>query len=122
MGDTYATIMSGGRLRRYVLHIPPSYDGNQATPLIFSLHGFSGSASNQEYLTRWDQVADTETLIVVYPNGTGLPLRWNSGKSRYLKGTEDVDDVAFFSDLLNALTKSLSVNPPRVHVTAISDG
>jgi poly(3-hydroxybutyrate) depolymerase len=39
------------------------------TPLVFDIHGYSGSAQEQYERTRLDEVADAEGFIMVYPDG-----------------------------------------------------
>ena len=64
------SISHDGLSREYVLHVPDSYNGNDSFPLVFNLHGGSGTATGQRYLSEMDQVADSAGFIVVYPQGS----------------------------------------------------
>lgn len=117
------TIQSGGLTRRYTVHIPPSYDAKTPLPLVVSLHGFMGSSFDQQLWTGWNAIADREHFIVVYPNGTGFPQRWNAGNSPYLTSWAPLaDDVAFFRDLFNALDQTLCIDDSQVFVSGLSNG
>ncbi len=78
------TIESGGLTREYVLHIPTSYDGSDAVPLIFSLHAFASNPPLQDDWSELPVKGEEEGFIVVTPKGTpdsnGVALHWNAGR------------------------------------------
>ena len=45
------SISHDGLDREYVLHVPGSYNGDDSVPLVFNLHGGSGTATGQRYLS-----------------------------------------------------------------------
>lgn len=102
-GDFDLTIESGGLTRDYILHVPPSYDGAEATPLVLNLHGLGSNAAEQADYSGLSQKADEAGFILVMPQGmstASLSSRhWNF--LTLIPG--DPDDVAFISDLLDAL-------------------
>lgn len=120
-GTSIQRIESGGLERNYLLHVPPGYDGSQPVPLVISLHGLASNAIQQATYSRWNDVADAQTFVAVYPQGTGRPARWNSGGSR-LGGDNGVDDIQFMRDLLTDLSKRLCIDPARIYVNGISNG
>ncbi|HSM25842.1 MAG TPA: hypothetical protein VK856_13345 [Anaerolineaceae bacterium] len=71
-------IMTPEGERKYLLHVPESYDGEQPTPLVISIHGFAEWPAHQMKLSRWNELAEEENFIVVYPRGTEFPLRWRT--------------------------------------------
>jgi len=71
-------IAVSGQTRRYLLHVPSSYDGAHPVPLVIDLHGFAQWPANQQKVSGWSELADEEGFIVVNPMGTGMPLRWAS--------------------------------------------
>ncbi len=121
-GTIEQVITVDGLKRPYRLHIPSGYDGTKFVPLVLSLHGFAGYAAQQENYSGWSTLADKEGFIAVYPNGTGMPLRWYAGNSGYLGNRQLVDDVAFFRALFDALDKSLCVDDMRIFVNGLSNG
>lgn len=118
-GTSARSLVSAGLQRCYLLHIPPEYERGQSLPLIISLPGFTSNPTGQQYLTRWNEVADNEGLIVVYPQGTSFPLRWNSSTALT---DSDVDDVQFIADLIDEVSNIVAVNPTRIYVDGMSNG
>ncbi len=118
-GTSARSLGSGGLKRCYLLHIPPDYDLGHSLPLIISLPGFTSNPTGQEYLTRWNEIADNEGLLVVYPQGTSFPLRWNS-RETFTDG--DVDDVQFITDLIDEVSNIVTVDPLRIYVDGMSNG
>lgn len=116
-GTSTATITSGGLDRRYIVHIPPSYNGTNAMPLVLALHPFAGNAELMLDLTRFPDVADRAGFVVVAPDGAGDPQFWNIAKYR-----DAADDVAFLRALLARLDADLCVDPDRAYVTGYSNG
>ena len=59
--------------RSYRLHLPPDYDSNRQTPLVLSIHGYTGSAKNSDgSWTGLSKHADENGYIVVYPQSTSF--------------------------------------------------
>lgn len=122
-GMTEQTITSGGLKRSYQLYVPTIYQPTQATPLVFSLHGFASYPAQQQSYARWEVVAEQDPMIVVYPAGTGFPLRWNSGNSPFVRSSaRAADDVQFFRDLITELSSTLCIDPARIYVNGLSNG
>jgi len=108
----------GGQSRNYRLHVPPSYNGTDAVPLIFNLHGYTSNATQQEFYSGMNAVSDTAGFIVCYPNGIGNA--WNSGFTPpYFGG---VDDVGFISVLIDSLSNQYNIDPARVYSCGMSNG
>jgi len=118
-GTSARSLVSAGLKRCYLLHLPPDYDGDQSLPLVISLPGFTSNPKGQEYLTRWNEVADNEGLLVVYPQGTSFPLRWNSSTAFT---DSDVDDIQFIADLVDEVSNIMAVDPSRIYVDGMSNG
>lgn len=107
------------RDRSYLIYVPTGYDPNVETPLVVSLHGFSSSPTQQDAASQWSTLAETENFIVVYPQGTGFPLRWNAG---YAGVDSDVDDVSFIDGLIAFLFYDFCLDSSRVYVNGFSNG
>ena len=114
VNKTNGEIESSGVTRKYLLYVPESYDPEKATPLIISIHGFVQWPAHQAQISHWNEVADEAGLIVVYPQGTGFPLRWNT--------TLGSPDVIFISDLINKLESEYNIDPQRIFVNGLSNG
>ena len=114
-----STLVSGGIERLYRVYVPGSYDGVQPLPLVMSLHGLGGNARLQEQHTGFNDLAEREGFIAVYPQATGDRSTWRS-EARGRAG--QVDDVQFLSDLLAELKATYCVDPARVYVDGVSNG
>lgn len=102
-GDHETAFIDGkGNVRRYIVHAPPSYQGNKIHPLVIAFHGSPGAAEEMPLLTKLNEVADAHGFLVVYP--------------RYVSDTEVV------AELLDHLGPKWKVDPKRVHAAGFSRG
>ncbi|HZU98209.1 MAG TPA: PHB depolymerase family esterase [Planctomycetota bacterium] len=112
-----------GHERTWRIHRPRGRDRTKVAPLVFVLHGGGGTARGMEDLTRkgWNDLADKEGFVVVYPDA--VKKSWNDGRPiEGQKERAEVDDLAFFSALLDRLVKEENVDRKAVFATGISNG
>ena len=110
-----------GQLRDYYLYIPNSIQDN--APLVFVLHGYSGSANGMIGYSGMNEVAAEHGFAVCYPQGladqSGYNF-WNVGYSFHQN--QMVDDVVFLSSLANYLQHEYGFNSQNTFVTGFSNG
>ena len=116
-GSSYRGVLSGARERCYLAFVPPALDRARPVPIVFSLHGFAGNPDGQRANARWEVVAEEQGFLVVYPQGSSFPLRWNVGPQARL---DRVDDVRFMLDILDDLSAWRTIDPRRVYVSGFS--
>jgi polyhydroxybutyrate depolymerase len=75
--ETKETITVENVDRSYVVHLPKGYDEKQHYPVVVLLHGLNQEADDMERLTRFNELADKDGVIAVYPSA--LQGRWNVG-------------------------------------------
>ncbi|MCC6557211.1 MAG: polyhydroxybutyrate depolymerase [Polyangiaceae bacterium] len=125
-GDHKLHLTVSGGDRSYLLHLPPSHDGERKLPLVIALHGGGGHAENMARMSGLSQKSDAEGFAVVYPNGTGRfedkLLTWNAGNCCGLALDRGADDVGFIRSLLDTLAARLPLDPKRVYATGMSNG
>jgi polyhydroxybutyrate depolymerase len=63
--------------RTFVVHLPKGYDSTQHYPVVILLPGQNQDAEEMQRLTHFNQLADKDGVIAVYPNATRG--RWNIG-------------------------------------------
>jgi polyhydroxybutyrate depolymerase len=63
--------------RTFMVRLPKGYDPQQHYPVVILLHGMNQDADDMERLTQFDQLADKDGIIAVYP--IALHGRWNVG-------------------------------------------
>lgn len=110
-----------GLNRSYIVYVPDSYNPQNSSPVVFAFHGFGGQNVLTMNNTNFNQLADTNNFIVVYPQGTlfGIAPHWNVGG--WTSGST-VDDVAFVDYLLSSLSNTYNINSDRVYATGMSNG
>jgi polyhydroxybutyrate depolymerase len=118
-GWSARTVVSDDRERCYHLYVPRGYDPSQPVPVVVSMHGFLSNPNSQAVISGWHRLADREGFLVVYPQGTSFPKRWNAGATW---GGAPVDDVQFFRRMLDDLSTVAAVDRSRVYVNGLSNG
>lgn len=116
------SIFFGGVWRTYLLHLPASYAGDTALPLVIALHGLGGSGGAFATTTGFSVKADAENFVVVYPNGTGSPASWNCGGSWSPTISNTSNDVGYISALIDTLSRRYAIDSTRVYATGFSNG
>ena len=118
---TARAIQVGGHQRTFRVHIP-SARRTAPVPLVFALHGGGSTGTQMERFVTFSALADRYGFIVVYPDA--IDRNWNDGRDAGSIRTqrEGIDDVAFFSAMLERLSKEFRVDPNRVYATGISNG
>lgn len=123
----------GGLSRSYLLHIPADAPAGPL-PLVMVLHGGAGSGASAAKMTGFDEVADEQGFIVVYPDGTDKPrplmhamgkpgfLTWNAGSCCGYAEEHGIDDVGFIRAVVADVEKAHPVDPKRIFATGISNG
>ena len=121
-GNYSAQFQSGGRLRTYLLHVPPAVNEGRPLPLVVALHGGGGTGRQTDGLMLLTPVADREGFLVVFPDGVGRI--WNDGRTdvRSRATNEMVDDVGFLTAVVDEVAKVVRVDPRRTYATGISNG
>jgi polyhydroxybutyrate depolymerase len=117
---TNGSIISSGHKREYLLYVPKRYDPATPTPLVISMHGAMNWPAFQMKVSQWNQAAEDNGFIVVYPGGTGTgPKTW------FMEGAETpsrMPDVRFISELIDTLEATYNIDPLRVYANGISNG
>jgi polyhydroxybutyrate depolymerase len=117
-GDTSDTIDVGGRTRNYIVHVPASYTGQAAVPLVTDWHGILFNNGVEQSFSGYQQKSDKEGFIVVFPDG--VDTAWNVGWC--CTSDKTVDDVAFARALVAKLEQQLCIDPKRVYAVGYSMG
>ncbi|MDE1938728.1 MAG: polyhydroxybutyrate depolymerase [Alphaproteobacteria bacterium] len=110
-----------GRARSYIVFRPPNLARSHAVPLVVMLHGGFGSGSQAEEAYKWDEEADRQGFVVVYPDG--IRRSWNAGGNCCGKAhRDDVDDVGFLTKLIETVVHTENIDAKRVYLTGMSNG
>lgn len=135
LGKNYYTMDVDGDTREYYVHIPAGYNENIPTPIVFMLHGGSGTGEGTYNNSGWKELGETENIITVFPtawsycynksngvlqNGT----RWNSfpGIFEFCTGEEPRDDVKFLRQVITDLHNKFNIDANRIYLAGFSSG
>ena len=117
------SIVHNGVNREYVLYIPNSYDGTSSVPLMLNFHGFGGSASDYMQEADMRSLAEADTFILIYPQGSCLDglSHWNAcplgGDNK-----SDADDFGFVEAIINEISSQYNVDMERIYAAGYSNG
>jgi polyhydroxybutyrate depolymerase len=118
---TNGSLVSSGKRRKYLLHVPRNYDPTKPAPLVISIHGYAEWPAHQMQISRWNELADREGFLVVYPCGTGFPLHWRTHEAPG-SDSDPILDVRFISDLIDKLERTYNIDPARIYANGLSNG
>jgi polyhydroxybutyrate depolymerase len=106
--------------RVYDVHVPPSYDGSTAVPLVLDLHGAGSDKFQQRLISGMQARSDAEGFIAVWPQG--LYNTWNAGICCGGAVSNGIDDVGFLRALVATIVAEANIDESRVYVTGLSNG
>ncbi len=115
VGTTDQDLESGGIIRQFRLHVPPSYSPDRPLPLVINFHGYSSMSAEYEMATNFSFVADQKEFIIVYPQALGAPSAWEIGSGQSV-------DVDFTLDLIQRIESLCKIDPSRVYAAGFSMG
>jgi poly(3-hydroxybutyrate) depolymerase len=75
--ETKEKIMVDDVDRNFLVRLPKGYDSQRHYPVLILLHGMNQDPEDMERLTRFNELADKDGIIAVYP--FALHGRWNVG-------------------------------------------
>jgi polyhydroxybutyrate depolymerase len=107
-------------VRRYHMHLPSNYESSHSLPLLIALHGRLGTGKMMIKQTHFNEIADREGFIVVYPEGS--KRGWADGRGITHADKRGVDDVAFIDKLMKVLKEKFSINHTRIYIAGHSNG
>ncbi|MEV7398752.1 PHB depolymerase family esterase [Aeromicrobium sp. NPDC092404] len=117
-GSTERTMEAGGQQRRYLIHVPPGYDGSTKTPLVMLFHGLGGSPQAVIDTTSMAELADQDDTILVAPLARGRVAEWDFRTPI----SNPTSDLAFVRDLVKELESEACVDSSRLFAAGFSNG
>jgi polyhydroxybutyrate depolymerase len=116
-GITNQTIVSGGKTRAYQLDVPTGYDGTMPYALVFALHSLTVDYRVVIGMAGFADMHKKYRFIGVSPSGliSTVPY-WNAAP------VANNYDVAFISQLLDQLERTLCINTAEVFSVGMSNG
>ena len=117
------SITIDGQTRTYKYYVP---NGSGKLPVVIMLHGGGGNSDNAIRMTHFNQLAEKEKFIAVFPDGSGRQadklLTWNASHCCGYAMQNNVDDVKFISNLIDKFINTQNADSKRIYVTGMSNG
>ncbi|WP_282270330.1 PHB depolymerase family esterase [Stenotrophomonas sp. PS02298] len=109
--------------REYQVWVPAGYEASKPLPVLLVLHGCVNGPNLMGEASGFNDVADVEGFIVVYPrqNVTSNPTRcWNWQLP--INQARGSGEASILAGIVDAVKAGYAVDPRRVYVTGISAG
>lgn len=109
-GNAFADNLNvNGANRNMLVYAPSGIEKNR--PLIIQMHGMNQDAPYQKNAAKWESIADTARIVVVFPNGENKA--WDIGGDK---------DVNFLKAIINEMYQKYGIDKNRVYVSGFSMG
>jgi polyhydroxybutyrate depolymerase len=66
--DRRIKIQVGRQMRRFMVHLPSTYDGRTPMPVVIMLHGGGATGRSAALETGWSNLADQAGFLAVFPD------------------------------------------------------
>lgn len=109
--------------REYQTWVPTHYSAGTPLPVVLMIHGCLSEPNSMAAVSRFNELADRENFIVVYPrqNVTANPQRcWNFMFS--FNQARGSGEPSILMGIVNKVKAKYTVDAARVYVTGISSG
>ncbi|MEO6331890.1 MAG: PHB depolymerase family esterase, partial [Gemmatimonadaceae bacterium] len=86
---------------------------------VISMHGGALWGAAQKEISQWNELAEAQGFIVVYPSGTkgDGPRHWDAGGGPGL-----MKEVRFISELIDTLAAAYNIDSTRIYADGLSNG
>ncbi|MCX6172209.1 MAG: hypothetical protein NT048_05140 [Flavobacterium sp.] len=108
-----------GNARSFIVYLPTGYNNAGKMPLIFAIHGGSGTPEGMINIANFKPISDREKVVLIYP--AGIQNNWNDGRPT-TPNQLGINDVSFFNQMCDYAVTNLSVDGTKIYATGISNG
>lgn len=105
-----STINVNGKNRTIDVYAPSGMGENR--PMVISAHGMGQDINYQKSMSRWDLVADTAKILIVYPASDGST--WDLSPTG--------NDIAFMKAIIKEMSSKYKIDTDRVYMSGFSMG
>ena len=114
-------VIHEGVEREYIIHVPENL--NQDSPIVFVIHGYTGSADGIAAYTGMNNIAEREGFIAVYPQGT-IDSNGNTFFNVGYEFNDDspINDVSFIRELVRSISQEFNLKRKTAFATGMSNG
>ena len=123
-----------GDEREYYVHVPQSYTGAAAVPVVFMLHGTSGNGEDFYNRSGWKEVGEDENIITVFPSSWRYCIidegvqknttKWNTVPAEwaFCAGQTPRNDIKFLNTIITELNSKYKIDNKRIYLAGFSNG
>ena len=108
-----------GNKRSFIVYLPKGYNNAGKMPMIFAIHGGSGTPEGMIKIANFKAIADRDKVVLVYPSG--IQNNWNDGRPT-TPNQLGINDVSFFNQMCDYMINNYSVDGTKIYATGISNG
>jgi polyhydroxybutyrate depolymerase len=108
-----------GNDRSFIVYLPTGYNNSGKMPLIFAIHGGSGTPEGMINIANFKPIAERDKVVLVYP--AGIQKNWNDGRPT-TPNQLGINDVRFFNQLCDYMIANYPVDGAKIYATGISNG
>jgi len=94
--QTTVNLTVDGIARSFILYLPEGYSSTEKMPMIFVIHGGSGTPEGMMTLANFTEIANRDKVVLVYPSG--IQKNWNDGRPT-TPNQLGINDVNFFNQM-----------------------
>lgn len=109
--------------RSFIIHQPVAFKASSKIPLVFVLHGGGEDAKAMMAFSHFNQLADRDTFLIIYPNA--YQNHWSDGRFAegppYHKGKK-IDDVKFINSIIDLAIGEYNIDTAKIFLTGIANG
>ena len=114
-------VIHEGVEREYIIHVPKNL--TEDFPIVFVIHGYTGSAEGIAAYTGMNNIAEREGFIAVYPQGT-IDSNGNTFFNVGYEFNDDspINDVSFIRELVRSISQEFNLKRKKAFATGMSNG
>lgn len=112
-----SSIVHGGVTRTFVYYKPSSWTTGSHMPLLILLHGLTQTGAGVMDITQFNQIAEQNNFIVVYPDG--INYAWNANMNVTVS---TADDLGFIEVLAMHFQNQFNTDPLKQYLVGFSNG
>ena len=119
----------------YYVHVPEAYDGERPLPVVFMLHGTSGTGLDMWERSGWKEVGESDTVLTVFPSsrryciiddpdGLKNTTKWNAQPASWVFCPDETprNDFSFLTAVIGEVKARFNADEKRFYLVGFSNG
>ena len=120
-GLDYVECMNHEEMERcWNVFVPKTVNLSADVPLVLDIHGNTLTMENQRDLSQFDDIAEENGVVAVWPQGHDNS--WNSGYCCSTAGEMQLNDTGLILEIVDRVVANHSIDESRIYLTGWSNG